>query len=106
MTVESTNCCGVGELYDLDGRGPEENIRDMQRILRREVSLWVSLKAVYLFHDAVWYGNGRKLAAYIRKHKLGELVETGKVRNPNSRRLIQAWLWTIDKKAILNHKIK
>jgi hypothetical protein len=104
MTVESTNCCGVGELYDLNG--PEDNIRDMKRILRREVGPWVSLKAIYLFHDAVVNKNGTMLAAYIRKHKLGKVLAAGKVRNPNSCRLIQAWLWTIDKKAILNHKIK
>lgn len=54
-----------------------------------------------LFSDSVRRGNGRRLAAYITKNNLGEVVEGKVFSNPNTRRNIQVWTWYLDRPALV-----
>lgn len=85
--IRATECCGIDEIYNLDA--PLETITDVC-----ENRLSGDICAIYLFHDAVRYKNGTKLAKYILDNDLGTVVETKSVRNPNSGRMVKAWLWT------------
>ncbi len=88
------NCCGVRELYALGGRSLE---------IIKQVHGWINgtyNAAFYMFADNVAAGNGKKLARYIAKHKLGHIAETSPTHNPQSNHKLQVWLWTIDKVAI------
>jgi hypothetical protein len=47
---------------------------------------------------------GTDFAAYITKHNLGEVTTLKKFyKNPNSRRMIKAWLWAVDHAAVKKH---
>lgn len=46
----------------------------------------------YIFSDN-FTGNGKKIAALIKKHKLGAIQATGWKINPNSRNRINIWTW-------------
>lgn len=52
----------------------------------------------YIFSDADKFGNGKKLYTYIKKNKLGKVVSTGPVKNPESGNIIRTWLWTYNGK--------
>lgn len=56
----------------------------------------------YIFSDWVKKGtsSGHKLAAYIRKHRLGRLRTLGPTRNPHSGHTIQTWMFVRNKKFI------
>lgn len=43
---------------------------------------------------------GSRLAAYIVEHKLGDVIETGQHKNPNSRNMVRVWVWTLDHRAL------
>jgi hypothetical protein len=52
---------------------------------------------------------GKKFAKDIAKHELGEVIAMPKFTNPNTSRVIQAFMWIPDKKKVLayckKHKI-
>jgi hypothetical protein len=54
----------------------------------------------YIFSDAVKFGNGRRIAALIKKHKLGTLVKTRAATNPNSGNKIETWIWRYNGKKV------
>lgn len=98
-------CCGLRELNRVSAhRTPEDALRSLFTIPSREYGNYTTNKK---FRYAVFTQAGgrstygKRLAAFIIEHKLGEIVETaGKHINPNSRRLLKAWLWTVDHDAL------
>ena len=94
--LSSQNCCGIREIsgvWNIDG--PKGVLKTVHSYFRGGGSC-----AIIMFSDAMAYGDGAKLSAIIKKHKLGLVVETGRVHNPNSGRAIKGWLWTVNKKAL------
>lgn len=102
------SCCGIREIEELrscrtaaaamkafvEKTSPEKSYYDGGVEMRRDK-----------FRYAIFSGTKRSLyvdrfAAYIRDNKLGEVVETGWNRNPNSNNLLKACIWTIDWNAL------
>ena len=70
--------CGVRQLLDLQ-ESPKEHVKLVAHYL-------CNLKDTFtfvLFSDNDQLGNGKKLAAYIRRNKLGTLLETPPRHNRN-----------------------
>lgn len=86
----------IKELYGLNG-DPTTHIRTAQRPIHKQVLM-------YIFSDNQGYGNGQRLADYIKLHKLGDIEETKEVENPNSKNTIKTWIWAIDKNNLKKHK--
>lgn len=91
VSIELTECCGIEELYNLDVPNPAIITKVYNDSNRR---------AMIIFHDVVSWSNGSSLASYIRRNKLGSLTSSKKVMNPNSRNIIQMWIWYPDWDAI------
>ena len=106
IQLKNTNCCGVGELYNLSRMTPKNVIINFERKVysRGGDDGWrmPTVKAHYMFHD-VENKNGDKLAEYITKYDLGGLLATESRKNPNSPRKVKAWLFTPSKTAIQRH---
>lgn len=56
---------------------------------------------IVIFSDSVRRGNGKALAKYITTAKLGEVVASKKLSNPNTHRNIQMWTWYLDRAALI-----
>jgi hypothetical protein len=91
--------------------GHEQNRRDWDRYYR-EIEKWEDRVAfergyTYIFSDA-YDGNcqGNKIAAYIRKHKLGRIISTGRGVNPNSGNRIETWIWRYNGKRVQSNAAK
>jgi hypothetical protein len=56
--------------------------------------------AHFLFSDIVDKEGGTAFANYIRRNKLGKVVQSPIAINPNSNHKIRVWIFTPDKKAI------
>lgn len=55
--------------------------------------------AMYVFSDAVNYGNGARLAKFIQDNNLGKVIESDECMNHNSGHQIKTWIWQVDKEA-------
>lgn len=89
--------CGVDQLSNLTT--PEEAVRAValdDNWDRRDDAR----AAFVLFSDTARRGKGRRLAAYIKKNKLGTITATAQKINRNSGNKIQVWVWSIDYKAL------
>lgn len=97
--ARTEGCCGIRELYDLGETDPVETISEVaDAILNHNLDA-----AFYLFADNYANRNGHRLAAYIKEHKLGKLTVAPSTYNPNSRNSMRAWLWQINRAAIITH---
>ncbi len=85
-----SSCCGIGEICGL--KRPDITLAEAS-------DYGVFQYNIYVFTDAVSYKAGKRLAEYIIKHKLGTITTSKPERNPNTRRLVQVWIWNVDKKA-------
>lgn len=92
--ARTQNCCGVRELYNLGGPS-----RDIIKQVCEAINGTLNA-AFYMFADNTESTNGTKLAAYITKHKLGKLIKTPAVFNPQSQHMLEVWLWELDQEAI------
>lgn len=90
--IDSIECCGIYEINGLDTR-PVNIIKGIIEHLHRDYRLLI-------FHDAIKYKRGEKLAAFIRRHKLGRVVASSTVWNPNTSRNIKMWTYYPDWKAL------
>ncbi len=96
MSVYSSDIsCGVRELEDLREK-PEESIAEVaiERIERGGRFVFV------MFSDTIPRGNGTRIAKYIIKNGLGDIIETRVRENPNTGRRIRVWVWGINLKAL------
>jgi hypothetical protein len=67
---------------------------------------WSKLPCPYsiIFFAGEPDGPAGKLAAYIGKHKLGNVVTAGKLRALGTEdKQVQAWLWNVEKETIAKH---
>lgn len=103
MQIEETQCCGVDELGNLgDHDSAQEAMEALCTRLEDRFSLEEDPCAIYLFTGVIedTYGDeptyGQDFAEFIKENKLGKVVETKPVINPNTDNTIVAWLWTVD----------
>lgn len=92
-TLEDTTCCGLDEIDGLNST-PELTLKD---ICADKYPSWEddAMRHAFILFTDVWSrGRGRALAAYIKKHKLGIVIQTPHLRkNPNSGNRIRVWVW-------------
>ena len=88
VQVEKTECCGIYQLYSLDKK-PIVNVVAVAQELERDYPM-------VIFHDTIKSGRGAKVAAYIKRHKLGSVHASTIHNNPNSGNDIQMWIWYPD----------
>lgn len=101
--VNHTTCCGLCELHWLDD-GPVPALAALAAWQKGAKGFegdgynrHGNFKPLVVFTDAVAYKNGKELADFIVKNKLGTVVTLPSSRNPNSGNMVQAWLWRIDR---------
>lgn len=103
MELDSTHIsCGVDQLHDL-GYAPQSILASFAEQVLEPWRRNGTPPAFVLFSDAVTLGNGTKLAAYLRKHKLGTVYTTQPKMNKNSGNKIQVWTWSPDMEAVYKH---
>lgn len=109
--ILETHCCGLGDLAGIqDGDVTPEQC--VTAVLNDQPVAFVTF-AQATFNtssdldspeDVRLYkhinGAGKRLAAYIRKHKLGSVTGGSVHRNPNSGNPLRVWLWALDREAI------
>ncbi len=92
ISVNNTECCGFKEIDGLEGTETEQALKEVCN------QFFNQSDAAFLFFTGVSKERyGQKFKALIKKEKLGEIIETKAKRNPNSGRIIKAWVWTIDR---------
>jgi hypothetical protein len=87
--TKSTECCGVYEMYGLD-RPPQNHVLKIYETFGEE------RYNVFIFHDVTLYNNGTKLRDFIKRHKLGKILATPSVHNPNTGRNVSLWTWVVN----------
>lgn len=93
-SAEQMNCCGISEIDDL---GAARNAAEAMYSILDE---WNIARFVIFSQAGKTAKYGVNFARYIKKHKLGTVIETpGWKVNPNSNNLLKVWIWTIDTKA-------
>lgn len=60
----------------------------------------------FLFSGVVSSRYAEDFKDYIEKEKLGDVISTVSKRNPNSGNTIRAYVWTIDKEALIKWILK
>lgn len=86
-------CCGISELVGADYERPI----DFLHAVFRPTTRGHRNQAYIIFSSTT--PNGDRIAEYIVKHKLGELVGLKPKRNPNSGNKLKAWLWSPNRAA-------
>ena len=106
MALVELSCCGVRELHGVSDTPPIELLQETCQ----ELYDYYSYKynelngnfAFIVFSDTVHRGrhNGRRFAGYIRRYKLGTVVESPIRVNPNTGHKLRVWTWAVDWKAM------
>lgn len=98
MYFNHMDCCGVKEIsgirYDYRHPRPLKMLRDIWAMAER--AKWGFAFLVFTDHNST--RNGQKFAEFLRKHDLGEIVETKKKRNSNSGNMVRVWVWGVNKR--------
>lgn len=87
--------CGVSLLSGLYGAQPQIIVDKILRERATSDSKYIR-EAFVVFSDVDRQGTltgGNALCEYIRKNNLGEIVELGPRKNPNSGNMIKIWMW-------------
>lgn len=97
IMIRNTGCCGLKEIDGLQSRA----IDSLEQVVQyRTKNLFCSV----VFSDNTrWDKRGIKLGKYIEENKLGSIVKTRSVKNPNSNNTINVWVWNINVKALFKH---
>ena len=126
MQLQTESCCGVREVHNLQmhpdpaeaikefGKhtyGEDPNVRNeaRDRDRRQYYYAYPYRNANRRFRYAIFTQAtkratyGKNFAAYITKHKLGKVITTGFNVNPNTRRAVQVWVWTVDHDKLKAH---
>lgn len=94
MIMNNAGCsCGVFSINGLSivNREPKAFFKSLLETYKIPNDLTI------VFSDNRYYKNGEKLAEYILKYGLGDLVALPPGRNPNSGNQIITWLWRYNK---------
>lgn len=94
-TIEHTQCCGIKEIDGVEGSHPKEFLLD----IADAIMSGAEDAAFYFFSDIGDAQNGKAIAAFLKRNKLGKITKTGAKRNPNSGNRLHMWVWNIDLKA-------
>lgn len=94
MEIRNTTCCGVKEFYGLASDPSDTLWFIAKEVFEKGLSF-----AFMLFTDPVEFKNGETLKDAILELKLGTVTETPEVENPNSQRILKAYLFSPDMKA-------
>jgi hypothetical protein len=94
---EMIGCCGIGVLVDIvESRTSEDTIKEFCEYVYWDYEHKYNLM---VFTDAVKYKKGTRLAAYIIKNKLGEVVESPHAAGLHGH-AVSLWTWKVDWKAL------
>lgn len=120
MIEELQGCCGIGVIFELSENDSSfdtllELYRECQT--RAEYYDYKEKKTAHkdlaprfglvIWSDATVYRQGKALAAYIRKHKLGLVSKSYQANNPNNEEhTIEHWTWKVDWKKYFTHMKK
>lgn len=97
--------CGVRQIYELPSI-PASAVKSVKKKFARDY-----LGAVYdpcamvCFSDVTRGSRGTRLADYIAEKKLGPVMASQSVRNPNSGNLITVWIWHVDTNALRRFEV-
>lgn len=97
LDIQDTYCCGVKEL---DGISAFRSAKQVMGEFYNEITNNFNCPPIILFTGVSKKGYAQKLKLYIKRNKLGAVVNTKPVKNPNSGNLIEAFLWTVNYKAL------
>lgn len=105
MINENMGCCGMRELDGLRDNG-ERTVKQFCDELfdcYNDESLSISdINFIHVvFSDTKRSSKGSSLASYIKRKGLGSVVATSYKKNPNSGNSLKAWLWTINRYALV-----
>jgi hypothetical protein len=91
MDIQCMNCCGVGEIADInDHEKPAEVLMAGGIHLLRY--------GHHVFTDTHYQQNlGPRLARYLKRCNLGKVINTKYAYNQNSGNKVMVWVWTVDK---------
>lgn len=96
------------EYYTKWNRAPvsaaDKELETFKGQLKRRAQL--VFPAMYVFSDAVRYGNGARLAKFITDNKLGKVIESDECMNHNSGHSIKTWIWQVNKEAARDFVMK
>lgn len=98
MLESELHCCGMADVQ-CEGKTALDNLKDFWLSWEGEEDYSYRPPIIVLSERLVDPAAG-KLVALIRKHKLGEVVQTRSKINPNSKNRIRAYLWTPSRKAL------
>jgi len=105
MQLDHLNCCGIREISGLCGYST--GAAAFKAYLRQTLRCGLTHFRYVIFSQANRDEDagsreeyGENFAAYLRDHKLGDVIETGEYVNPNSGNLLKVWIWTVDHDAV------
>lgn len=101
--IRVMGCCGIKEIVAIKNRR-----NDILGDYAREVLLDVCSHryertnncAFYVFTDIEAMDYGPKVREYIHSNMLGDVSWTGTKINPNSKHLLQVWVWAVDERRL------
>lgn len=116
LYLNDMNCCGMREIGELSSRHTaEEAMEDFGRMTVEGVDGGRDRYGYYgdrrheghnfryvVFSQAGARSKyGDRFAAFIQTNRLGDVIETaGRYRNPNTNRVLKAWIWTVNHEAV------
>ncbi len=115
MYLERVSCCGLREAEDVGvHETPEEALQDLCANAStadpygRSEANQLFQPSLGGFSHIVFTGAAAtsrrtyadKLAAYIRRHKLGAVTTARKARNPNSGNILGVYVWTVNRRVL------
>jgi len=88
--------CGIRQLEGVaDCYSKAETELFLYQLMNEEKHRWGERYAMLIFSDVVGDGGGN-LADYIKKKKLGKIITTPSVENPNTGNDIELFCWIMD----------
>ena len=92
MDLENMNCCGIREASGLQDT-PIKNC--IYAVARLRFGYEQEQFGFVIFSEEASYRKGSKLKAYIKKHKLGTVVQSPIEVNPNTSNRLRVYIYTI-----------
>lgn len=96
----TTQCCGIRELNGVEGADAEELLLDAAR---QHTTCGRSAAYIFFSCTAPYKKNVKKLAALIKKNKLGKVTMTEAIRNPNSGNSLTMWVWRVENQKLRSY---
>lgn len=99
--IKRTDCCGLRELSPIGGYDPIDVLYTLAHSIRGRVTSTDG--CYYVFTDNTGFddGYGNALKHVIESENLGTIYATDWNSNPNSGNRLKAFLWTLDRPALL-----